>query len=110
MTAGDALTPARPLSAQVHALHAAAMFLGHAATTGLTVTVDDRAFITVSIPGELGDPAHRAALVTVLAAAADNGHVVRFTALGCQDRYGIAGYGRLAGHPLTITTPRAVMR
>lgn len=110
MTARDTLTPALPLPAQVHALHAAAVFLQHAPAAGLTVTVDDQAFITIAVPGKLGDPARRAALVTALAAAADDGYVVRFTALGCQDRYGIAGYGRLAGHPVSITTPRSQAR
>jgi hypothetical protein len=107
MTARDTLTPARPLAAQVHA---AAMFLHRAATAGLTVTVDEKAFITICVPGGLGDPAGRAALVTALAAAADDGHVVRFTALGRRDRYGITGYGRLAGHPVTFSTPRAETR
>ena len=110
MTAPGTLTPARPLPAQVHALHAAAVFLGHAAAGGLTVTVDGQAFITIGVPAGLGCPAARAALVTALAAAADDGYAVRFISLGCCDRYGITGYGRLAGHPVTITTPRAVTR
>ena len=109
MTAGP-LTPARPLAAQVHALHTAALFLARAATAGLSVTVDGTAFITVTVPDWLGDPAARAMLVTALAGAADDGYVVRFTALGCHDRYGITGHGRLAGHPVTITTPRAATR
>jgi hypothetical protein len=110
MTARETLTPARPLPAQVHALHAAAIFLARAATAGLTVTVSDRALISIEVPAGAGDPAARAALVTALAAAADDGHVVRFTALGCRDRYGITGYGQLAGHPVTFITPRAATR
>ena len=110
MSGAAALIPARPLPAQVHALHATAIFLQHAAVGGLTVTVDATAFITIEVPASLGRPGARAAVVTTLASAADDGYVVRFTAPGCQDRYGISGYGRLAGHPVTITTPRAVTR
>jgi hypothetical protein len=109
MTAGTALTPARPLAAQAHALHAAAIFLKHAATTGLSVTVDASAFITVQVPDQLGDPAARAALVTALAAAA-GGRIVRSIALGCAARYRTTGYGQLAGHPVTITTSGAQTR
>jgi hypothetical protein len=106
MTVGATVIPARPLAAQAHALHAAAIFLEHAATTGLSVTVDASAFITVHVPGDLGEPAARAALVTALAAAA-RGRTVRSIALGCRARYRTTGYGQLAGHPVTITTPPA---
>ena len=104
------LTPARQLPAQVHALHAAAMFLQHAATSGLSVTVDGTAFITVSVPDQVGDPAARAMLVTALAGAADGGYVVRSIALTGQHRCRTTGYGHAAGHPLTITTSPAATR
>jgi len=109
MTAGS-LTPARPLPAQVHALHAAAMFIQHAATAGLTVSVDAAGFICVCVPDQLGDPAVRAMLVTALTSATDDGYVVRSIAVGCRDRYRITGYGQAAGHPLTITTSPAATR
>ena len=104
------LIPARQPAGQVHALHAAAMLLQHTAITGLTATVDERAFITIHVPGGLGGPPCRAALVTTLAGSADDGYVVRFTCPGSSDRYGIAGYGQMAGHPVTITTPNARAR
>jgi hypothetical protein len=109
MTAAAALIPARPLAAQAHALHAAAIFTGHGQTAGLSVTVDASAFITVCVPDQLGDAAARAVLVTALATAA-GGHIVRSIALGCQARYRITGYGQLAGHPVTITTTGATAR
>jgi hypothetical protein len=109
MTAGAALTPARPLAAQAHALHAAAVFLEHAATAGLSVTVDASAFIAICVPDQLGDPAERAALVAAVAAAA-GGRIVRSIALGCRARYRTTGYGQLAGHPVTITTTGAETR
>jgi transcriptional regulator GlxA family with amidase domain len=110
MTAASALIRARPLAAQAHALRAAAIFIEHAATAGLVLTVDAGAFITVCVPDQPGDPAARAALVTALAAAADEGDTVRSIALGCQARYRITGYGQLAGHPVTITTTGAKTR
>jgi|SRR5258707_2723336 hypothetical protein len=109
MTAAGALIPARPLAAQAHALHAAAIFIGHGQTAGLSVTVDASAFITVCVPDQLGDAAARAVLVTALATAA-GGQIVRSIALGCQARYRITGYGQLAGHPVTITTTGATAR
>ena len=110
MTARSTVIPARPLAAQARALHAAAVFIEHAATAGLSVTVDASAFITVHVPDQLGDPAARAALVAALAAAADDGQTVRSIALGCQARYRTTGYGQLAGHPVTITTAGATTR
>jgi len=110
MTAAGALIPARPLAAQAHALRAAAVFIEHAATAGLSVTVDASAFITVCVPDGLGDPAARTLLVTALAAAAEHGHTVRSIALGCRARYRTTGYGQLAGHPVTITTAGATTR
>jgi hypothetical protein len=107
MNPRGALTPARPLAAQAHALRAAAMLLERAGVAGLLMTVDGTAFITIAIPGQLGDPATRAALVTALAAAADDSETVRSFALGCRARCRITGYGHLAGHPVTITTPPA---
>jgi hypothetical protein len=98
------------LPAQVHALHATAVFLADAAAAGLTVTVSGEAFITIRVPRAHGDQAGRAAAVTALTAAACGGHVVRFISPGCTDRYGIAGYGWLAGHPVTVTTPNAQAR
>ena len=105
MTTGS-LIPARPLAAQAHALHAAAVFLEHGGTAGLSVTVDASAFITVHVPDQLGDAAARAVLVTALAGEA-SGDTVRSIALGCTARYRITGHGQLAGHPLIITTPPA---
>ena len=111
-------TPAssgRP-AAQVRALHAAAMFLQHAAAAGLAagsgleVAVDPGAFITIPLPRGHGDLACRETLITALASAAGGGYVVRFISLGCRDRYGVAGYGHLAGHPVTFTTPNAETR
>ena len=105
-----ALIPARPLAAQAHALRAAAIFIEHAATAGLSVTVDASAFITVCVPDQLGDPAARTVLVTALAAAADDGQD------RAQHRAGLPGplphhrYGQLAGHPVTITTAGAKTR
>jgi hypothetical protein len=110
MTAQGTLTPARPLAAQAHALRAAAIFLEHAATAGLSVTVDASAFITVHVPDQLGDPAARAALVAALAAAADDSRTVRSIALGRRARYRTTGYGQLAGHPVTITTTGTEIR
>ena len=110
MTAAGALIPARPLAAQAHALHAAAIFIEHGGRAGLSVTVDASAFITVCVPDQLGDAAARAVLVTAMAAAADDGRTVRSIALGCQARYRITGYGQLAGHPVTITTTGAETR
>jgi len=104
-----ALIPARTPAAQVHALHVAAMFLQHAAAGGLEITVDPGAFITISVPAGHGDLASREALITAMASAA-GGHVVRFISPGCRDRYGVAGYGHLAGHPVTFTTPNAETR
>jgi hypothetical protein len=110
MTAGAAVIPVRPVAAQAHALRAAAIFIEHAATAGLSVSVDASAFITVCVPDQLGDPAVRAVLVAALAAAADDGQTVRSIALGCRARYRITGYGQLAGHPVTITTAGAKTR
>ena len=110
MTAQGTLIPARPVAAQAHALRAAAIFLEHTTTAGLSVTVDASAFITVHVPDQLGDPAARAALVAALAAEADGGQTVRSIALGCQARYRTTGYGQLAGHPVTITTTGAETR
>ena len=104
MTTARTVTPARPLAAQAHALRAAAMLIEHAGIAGLLVEVDGTAFITIRVPDQLGDPAPRAAVVTMLAGAAYEGRTVRSIALGCRDRYRITGYGLAAGHPVTITT------
>jgi hypothetical protein len=110
MTAARTVTPAGPLAAQANALHAAAMLIEHAGIAGLLVEVDGTAFITVRVPDQLGGPAVRAALVTMLARAAGDGRTVRSIALGCRDRYRITGYGHAAGHPVTITTSGAETR
>ena len=97
-------------AAQVRALHAAALFLQAAAAGELEVTVDPDAFITIRVPRGHGDLATREALITSLASTASEGYVVRFISPGCQDRYGVAGYGHLEGHPVTFTTPNAETR
>jgi hypothetical protein len=109
MTAGTVI-PARPLAAQAHALRAAAIFLEHAGTAGLAVSVDAAAFITVCVPDPLGDPGTRAALVTALTSVTNGGYVVRSIALGQRDRYRTTGYGQIHGHPVTITTTGARTR
>jgi hypothetical protein len=100
--AGDGgLLPARPLAAQAHALHAAAVFIGQAGIPGLSLTIDDER-IVIQVPMDLAGPASRAAAVARLAAAA-GGRAVR------QDRPGrtldwIRADGQIAGHHVRIFT------
>ena len=96
MTAGDAVIPARPLAAQVHALHAAAAFLERAGISGLSLSVhDDR--VTIQVPAGIGALPARIAAVARLAAAAGS------------EPYPEPGWvsadGDLAGHQLHIFTP-----
>jgi hypothetical protein len=64
-----AVVPARPLAAQVHALHAAAAFLGRAGISRLSLSVhDDR--VTIQVPADMGALEIRIAAVARLAAAA----------------------------------------
>ncbi|HLH59181.1 MAG TPA: hypothetical protein VKV33_08520 [Streptosporangiaceae bacterium] len=98
--AGDVL-PARPLAAQAHALHAAAVFIEHAGIPGLSLTVDDGE-ISIQVPVHLAGPASRAAAVALLAAAA-GGRAAR------DDRPGrtlgwIRADGQIAGHHVRIFT------
>lgn len=96
MTAPGAPVPARPLAAQVHALHAAAAFIEHAGIPGLSLTIDgDR--VSIQIPADLAGQGARTAAVALLAAAA-GGHA---TAAG---RW-VTADGEVAGHPLHIFTP-----
>ncbi len=96
MTARGPLIPARPLAAQVHALHAAAAFIEHAGIPGLSLTID-RDRVSIQVPADLAGPAARTAAVALLAAAA-GGHA---TAAG---RW-VTADADLAGHPLRIFTP-----
>ena len=98
MTGQDTVIPARPLAAQVHALHAAAAFLEHAGIPGLYLTInEDR--VGIQVPACLAGPDARIAAVTLLAAAAGGQAAAR------------AGWviadGDLAGHPVRIYTPIA---
>jgi hypothetical protein len=96
MTAPGSLFPARPLAAQVHALHAAAAFIERAGISGLCLSVSqDR--ITIQVPADLAGPAARTAVVARLAAAAGG----QASAAG---RW-VTGDGDLAGHPVHIFTP-----
>jgi hypothetical protein len=97
-----AVTSSGPLAAQAHALHAAAVLLERAGIAGLLVSVDGTAFITFTIPDQLGDPAARTALLTALAATAEGGSIT----LGRRAPY-LTGYGHAAGYPVTITTSPA---
>jgi len=95
MTAG-AMIPARPLAAQVHALHAAAAFLGRAGISGLSLTVnDDR--VTIQVPADMGGLETRTIAVARLAAAAG--------ARPCPGRGWVIADADLAGHQLHIFTP-----
>jgi hypothetical protein len=98
MTAAGSPIPARPLAAQVHALHAAAAFIEHAGIAGLYLTIDgDR--VSIQVPADLAGPGARTAAVTLLAAAAGG----QATAGG---RW-VTADGDLAGHPVRIFTPIA---
>ena len=95
MTAGG-MIPVRPLAAQVHALHAAAVFIERAGISGLCLSLsEDR--ITIQVPADLAGPAARTAAVARLAAAAGG----QATAA----RGWVTADGELAGHPVHIFTP-----
>jgi hypothetical protein len=95
MTA-DGIIPARPLAAQVHALHAAAVFIERAGISGLCLSVSqDR--ITIQVPAALAGADARTAAVARLAAAAGGQAAARAG--------WITGDGDLAGHPVHIFTP-----
>ena len=99
--AGGGLLPARPLAAQAHALHAAAVFIEQAGIPGLSLTIDDEQ-IVIQVPADLAGPASRAAAVARLADAA-GGRAAR------DDRPGrtlgwIRADGQIAGHRVRIFT------
>ena len=95
MTAGDLLLPARPLAAQVHALHAAAMFLERTGIPGLCLSVsEDR--ITIQVPADLARLEVRIAAVARLAAEAGG--------LPASAAGWITADGDLAGHQVHIFT------
>lgn len=95
MTAGG-MIPARPLAAQVHALHAAAVFIEHAGISGLCLSVSaDR--ITIQVPADLARLETRTAAVARLAAAAGG--------QASAARGWVTADGDLAGHPVHIFTP-----
>lgn len=96
MTAPGSLFPARPLAAQVHALHAAAAFLEHAGIPGLYLTIDEER-VSIQVPGHLAGPGTRTAAVVMLAAATGG----QATA---TSRW-VTADGDLAGHPVRIYTP-----
>ena len=96
MTAPGPLFPARPLAAQVHALHAAAAFIEHAGIPGLYLTIDGER-VSIQVPEHLAGAGTRTAAVIMLAAAAGG----QATA---TSRWVTAG-GDLAGHPVRIYTP-----
>ena len=100
--AGDGgLLPARPLAAQAHALHAAAVPMSSTCIPGLSLTIDEGQ-ISIQVPVHLAGPASRAAAVALLAAAA-GGRAAR------DDRPGrtlgwIRADGQIAGHHVRIFT------
>ena len=61
--AGGGLLPARPLAAQAHALHAAAVFIEQADIPGLSLTIDDEQ-IVIQVPADLAD--HRVRIFTAI--------------------------------------------
>jgi hypothetical protein len=96
MTAGLWPIPARPLPAQVHALHAAAAFIERAGIRGLSLTVrEDR--ITIQVPGDLAGLQARTTAVARLAAAAGGQPVTTAD--------WVTADGDIAGHRVRIFTP-----
>jgi hypothetical protein len=94
MTAG-AVTPARPLAAQAHALRAAAILIERAGIPGLSLTIDEQ-HISIQVPEFLAGPGARTAAVALLAAAVG----AEASAAG---RW-VTADGDLAGHPVRIFT------
>jgi hypothetical protein len=96
VTASCAVVPARPLAAQVHALHAAAALLERAGISGLSLSVhDDR--VTIQVPAGMATLEIRIAAVARLAAAAGS--------RPCPGAGWVSADGDLAGHQLHIFTP-----
>lgn len=88
-------------AAQAHALRAAAAFLEHSGTAGLSVTADGDGSLIIRVPACAGTPSARTAAVTVLAQAigAPAPHPTVFGSCAW-----IAAAGTLAGHPARVTT------
>ena len=96
MTAPGIPIPARPLAAQVHALHSAAAFIERAGIPGLHLTIY-QGRITIQVPTDLAGPDTRTAAVAMLAAAA-GGHA-------SAGRRWVTADADLAGHEVHIFTP-----